>query len=566
MNVKILSRFSILFASITTLAIVFILYHHNTASFIISHDSGIYNNAFELEISSSKEGVCYYTTDGTAPTPGAPGTYVYTEPLFITILDESTVYSFQFQYLYNDGTTSSIQTRDYIMDENASSRYTTRYIISVIGNEESLFSYENGIFVRGETFDNYLSLHPDTDLLSTVVPANYHSKAEFPVHVAFFSTNGTHLLSQDCGLKIYGNVTRAKNQKSFRLIARNNYAAKNEFEYPFFDQLYSESTNTTISQFQRLSIHNSGNDNYYAFLRNALIGELARQSGFPDVLVSESITVYINGRYQGVYWLQNTFDDRYFKEKYGNYSGEMVVCEGSLDYMNTDDPSTYEECTVANDYNLFVNTLADLDMNIDSNWQYVLDTLDINNFAHYMAIEYYINNIDWPSNNVKLYRYIPSSEERLIEDTVFDGRYRYLLFDTDYGLGLKFLDFFGYDAYEKRLDDLLSSDTPDTTLFRKLMEREEFKELFVNHVLSLLTQSFSPENIEAQMHDFNGKRYGELEFMVTQTQLMNQDLWENEPLTIDRIWEEMNEIVDYGKKRPEIVLSELEEVLNYALH
>ena len=555
------SIFFILLFSVACMAFAICYYTNTTHRFRISHESGIYDSAFELSVRSPQKGTCYYTTDGSVPSPGAENTYIYEEPIFLAPLDETTTYSYQFLYVYEDGTMSDVVARDYILDENASNRYTTKYIISVTGDEDSLFGYENGIFVRGQVFDEFVENNPDLNVLDTVIPANYYNDAELPVHIALFSSDGSTLVSQNCGLKIYGNITRAKNQKSFRLIARYAYDNKNEFTYPLFSNLYSDVTNAQIRNFQRLSLHNSGNDNYYAFMRSTFIGELARQAGFPDVLVSESATVYVNGRYQGVYWLQNTFDDRYFKEKYGDYAGEIAICEGALGAMDMEQAKTASEALAASDYNDFMEWLSSADVRSTDAWETITNTIDLNNFAQYMSIEYYVNNFDWPANNVKAYRYCPADKDSYTENSIFDGKYRYLLFDTDYGLGLKFLGFFGYTASDKRLSDLLMENNETTLLFRQLMKKEEFREQFINNTLVLLSHYFSPESIETQLHDFNGKRYDELEFMVTQTSLMHGDLWEDEPLTMDHVWEEMNDIIHFGQKRPSIVIEELQEVL-----
>jgi len=555
------SIFFILLFSTACMVFTICHYANTTYRFRISHESGIYDNAFELTVRSPQKGTCYYTTDGSIPSPSTENTYIYEEPIFLTPLDETTTYSFQFLYVYEDGTRSDVVARDYILDENASNRYSTKYIISVIGDEDALFSYEEGIFIRGQVFDEYLANHPDANFLDTIIPANYNSSQELPVHCAIFSTDGDCILEQNCGLKIYGNITRAKNQKSFRLIARYAYGEKNEFSYPFFAKLYSSATNTNIQNYQRLSLHNSGNDNYYAFLRSTLVGELARQAGFPDVLVSESATVYVNGRYQGVYWLQNTFDDRYFKEKYGDHSGEIAICEGALTEMDMEQAETASEVLAVSDYNDFMAWLSSADVRSTDVWETIASTFDLNNFAQYMSIEYYVNNFDWPSNNVKAYRYYPADETSYTKNSIFDGKYRYLLFDADYGLGLQFLGSFGYTASDKRLGDLLMENNESTLLFRQLMKNEVFKEQFINNTLVLLSHYFSPESMEAHLHDFNGKRYGELEFMVTQTNLMHGDLWEDEPLTMEQVWNEMNDIIHFGKKRPSIVIEELQEVL-----
>ena len=106
-------------------------------------------------------------------------------------------------------------------------------------------------------------------------------------------------------------------------------------------KLVSEKTGAVIDNYQRLSFHNTGDDNGYAFIRTELVGELARQSGFPDVLIAESAVVFVNGKYQGVYWLNNTFDDRYFQEKYGDKFSLQLMKEPMI--MRTEQSGTKQE-------------------------------------------------------------------------------------------------------------------------------------------------------------------------------------------------------------------------------
>lgn len=529
----------------------------------ISHDSGIYDESITVTVKSYKPGTIYYTEDGERPesdeTGNLPqGARKYEGPLNLELQEDTTAYSFQFYFLSEDGTASEIYKRDYILDVRGKDRFSTTYVVSIIGDEEKLFGYEEGIFVRGRQFDEYMAENPDVDLLGAIIPANYYSDDEVPVNVAVFTKDGTEILSQNCGLKIYGKLTRAKNQKSFRLIARYEYDARNEFSYSFLPKLVSEESRTVIDAFQRLSFHNAGNDNGYGFIRTELIGELARISGYPDVLVSESVTVYVNGKYQGVYWLVNTYDDRYFKEKYGNYDGEMVVCEGNLSQMQTDNAETKDEIQFAEDYNKFCKWAKTADMSDDGNWNYACSVIDMENFARYMAIEYYVGNSDWPDNNVKVYRYKCAEDEEYCEGTVFDGRYRYLLFDTDYGMGLKFLGWYGWDATNKRLGEL-SENTELTSLFYSLLNREEFKNLFIQSVMHLMGGSFSETVVSDVLNEYDAKRHEELQYMMEETEVLKNSIWEPDDNNMENVASELAEILDFARRRPEIVVEEMQD-------
>ena len=550
---------------LTVFSIVSIVIYVNksgTEELAISHESGIYNDSFELSVKSRKPGKILYTLNGEIPSIESENSMEYTEPIWVECVEMTNTYSFQICCFFDDGTKSDVYKRDFILDMAGNGRFTTKYVVSIVGDEDKLFGDEAGIFVRGNQFYEYLEKNPDVDLLSEVIPANYFSDIEVPVHAAIFLPNGEQIIEQNCGIQIYGNITRQNNQKSFRLYARYEYDDVNEFSYPFFEDMRSENGDATIDKWQRLSFHSSGDDNCYGFVRSTLMGELARQSEYPDTLASESVTVYINGKYQGVYWLQNTYDDRYFEEKYGDYSGEMIVCEGTLYSMDISKAETETEIKECQSYNGFCEWISTADLSDENNWNKVCNTIDIENFAHYFALEYYSTNLDWPDNNVKIYRYLCDdvSDEKYKENTVFDGKWRYLLFDTDYSLGLKSYDFYGYDAASYRLYSFLNSDI-NTILFKALCQREEFKELFISDVLAMMNTVFEQSNVSDTLFNLNLTRHAELEFMINHSDILAGSLWEDWGVGtggMAKAEEEWYEIVFYAKYRPQYVVDELQ--------
>lgn len=91
----------------------------------------------------------------------------------------------------------------------------------------------------------------------------------------------------------------------------------------------SEKDGTLAQKHKRLILRSGGTDNGFSFIRSELAGALAADAGFPDVMHAVPVTVYINGDYRGIYWLENTYDAQYFENRYGEYDGEFVVLEGS---------------------------------------------------------------------------------------------------------------------------------------------------------------------------------------------------------------------------------------------
>lgn len=519
-------------------------------------DSGFYSGDVTVEVKiPSGGGPIYYTVDGRPPLENGSNVKEYTDPIVLHANAEGSAYSLLFFQKSDNGSVLEWEERNYLV--LGEDRFPEAdYVICVQGDEEALFGYEEGIFVRGRRWDEYVAENPDINPRYVLIPANYYEDKEIPVHATIYTGKGDTIVSQECGIKIYGRAARAQNQKSFRLIARYDYDQKNEFSYPFFERLISDKTGDVIQNYQRLSFHNAGQDNGYAFIRNALCNELAGQAGFPDVLTSRSAAVYINGRYQGIYWLENTYDDRYFNEKYGIYQGEMVVCGENMTQMTVSEEQDYLENVCAEEYNFFCTWLREADVNDSLVWKRITETIDVDNLLRYVAIEYYINNYDWPNTNVKVYRYVPEEGEEYQEGTVFDGRYRYLLYDLDYGMGLIFEGWIGRDAYTEVLKDLCDP-SQYAMVFAKVMERKECRDAFISEVINLGNISFSKDNVDRTLEELNNSRWNELKYMMEETDILKDSLWSSDDNSIENVNEELQSIRRFAEDRRARVLTEM---------
>lgn len=517
---------------------------------VISHESGIYSDTLYISFEHAKFSRVYYSVNGESQKE-------YTEPIVLEMWEGVSSYSLQYYCEYWSKKVTEVYNKEFMLSPQGTERFTTDYVVSIKGDSDELFSDEKGLMVRGTQFYDYLEANPDVDLLTALVPANYFSNRQIGVHTVIFDSAGTELINQNCGFKIYGNITRAKNQKSIRLTADKDYDAENKkFKYAFLPQLQGKD-GEPIGEYKKLSLHNSGNDNGYGFIRNTLIGRLAGEAGFPDVIQAKSATLFINDKYEGVYWLENTFDQTYFKEKYGDFPGRMAVCEGSLNQMDLKNADNAEEEKAANLYNEFMQWVQNADFSREEDWEKLEKTIDIQNFVRYFAIEYYVDNLDWPTNNVKVYRYIDPNDN-YTDGTVFDGRFRYILFDTDYGMGLQFMGFLGYEYWYERLVEFYEGD--NALLFKKLVLTERFREMFAEEVNRLMENAFKAENVEKALTELNASRIAELTYMMQETDLLKNSLWESDDNSIENVEYEMDVILDFAKNRPLTVYNELAEL------
>ncbi|MCD7835719.1 MAG: CotH kinase family protein [Lachnospiraceae bacterium] len=526
----------------------------------VSADSGFYNSDVSISVTVPGKAQIYYTTD--CSEPAAENGILYEAPIVLEAGEEECVYTLRFKAVYDDGGESKVVTRTYVTGVNVSERYDMKVLL-VTGEPEDLFGYENGIFVAGKAYDEFKENNPDS-YDGNGIDANFMQsgrESEREVYIQLFDEDGNTLFELNGGIRIRGGATRLKNQKSFTLYARKEYDEENRFRYTLFENLLSCEDGVVGKKYKQLIVRNSGQDNGFAFLRNELAGALAAEAGFPDVMFSTPVVCYINGTYQGVYWLENAFDEQYFENRYGEYEGSFVVLEGT-DALKEEEEDG-DKANYADEYNTLYNDFAGRDLTDDDNYAELCEFIDVQNYLQYFAIENYVGNYDWPTNNERVYRYV-SSDGDYTENSVFDGRYRFMLYDVDYGFGLLTqYESVGILASSPTLNRILSGDSP---LFAALMERQDCREYFVNYNCFLINGVMSSENVSSTVDDMHGSRYGELYHMLEETELLRDSLWiwENEDnLNIDYVNENIVKIKAFAEARPQTVIDDIKTVFGY---
>jgi len=527
----------------------------------VSVDSGFYNSEIRISVTVPKKAEIYYTTDCSEPTK-ENGT-LYGEPIVLAAGDEECVHTLRFKAIYDDGKESGIVTRTYVTGRNVDERYDMK-VLFVTGEPEDIFGYENGLFVAGKAYDDFIKANPDA-YEGNGVEANFMQngrESEREVFIQLFEKDGTEILTQNGGIRIKGGATRLKNQKSFTLYARKEYDEENRFKYSLFENLISDADGTVGKKYKQLIVRNAGQDNGFAFLRSELVGNLASDAGFPDVMLSIPVCVYINGIYQGVYWLENSYDEQYFENRYGEYEGRFVILEGTD--VEKEEEADSDKKDFVYEYNALYEDFAGRDLTDDNNYAELCKFIDVENYLQYFAIENYVGNYDWPTNNERVYRYV-DAEENYVQDTVFDGRYRFMLYDVDYGFGLLTqYETVGILASSPTIERIISEDSP---LFAALMEREDCRKYFVNYNCFLMNGAMKSENVNSTVDDMHGSHYGELAHMLEETELLKNSLWtweDEENLNIDYVNQNIVNIKAFAEARPQTVIKDISDTFGYS--
>lgn len=484
----------------------------------LSAQSGFYNEDILLTAQLGRSGSIFYTMDGSCPASEEGGsTFLYRAPISLQARDEESVEVYRFKAVFEDKTESDVVTNTYFMGKDILNRYDTM-VISLAAEHDDLYGEERGIFVEGKLRADWLAEHPGEEV-DADTPANYNVRgreSERNVHIEIFDTDHTRVISQNGGIRISGGFTRWSEQKSFKLYARKEYDEQNNrFRYPLLDDLRTLGEGTLVNKYKSIKIRNTGNDRGEAFIRDELGLTLAGMAGFQDTQSVRPVSVYINGKYQGLYWVHSTYDEEYFEQRYGDHDGEMVVIgNGERDMILSSGDETADH--YAAEYRAFYEKYSVLDLTDDKVYEELAGYIDVQNYLQYYAIEIYVANRDWPYNNLKAYRYVANKEDGYIEDSVFDGRYRYLLYDLDSGMGAGMIrdnlnpnQSFEYIAMIEERDY--------APLFVGLLQREDCRNYFITYVCDLINGAFSTENVDRVLTEMHRLRENEMQAYIEES-------------------------------------------------
>lgn len=535
-----------------------------------SQESGFYSEPFLLEIQGEDGAEIYYTLDGSWPDKESESSCLYEEAIPVYCDDGEEIFHINCVAYSHDGEVSKVYSRTFLTGTGIGDRYEIP-VLAVYGDPEDLFGYEAGIFVDGKLGDEYLAANPQ--LKDSTLPSNWIAvygnrylsgrEGERQASMTLFDSDGTVMLSQGCGIRLFGNMSRQKNQPSFRLFARKEYDEQNRFECVLFPEQQDACGNTLTGSYKRLTVRNGGSDNGYAFIRSELAGVLSGNAGFLDSQNARAVCVYINGEYYGAYWFITTFDDEYFRDTYGDYPGGMYVFEGDV-YEVRSEKEGEEEIygRLAEEYNEQYDRFAEADLSLDENWEALEDFIDVDNFLQYAAIENYIGNTDSMHNNFRTYRYY-SEEGKYEPDSVFDGKYRFLLYDLDLSMGIEQVSRKGAFASIDNLSDLLNgiSDVPESgELLAGLFERQEAREQYIRYTLALANYYFAKEQAEPVLDEMFGSIEKELKLMYATPGMMEDNFLTPEETDYAQVEESLMKLKTFLEDRPKYVIESLQGV------
>lgn len=498
-----------------------------------SHEAGFYEEELEVALTAvSGTEEIYYTLDGSAPDPFSEdeSTLAYTGPILVSgESEENLIASIRTNLLEDENSSRNwIEPPEGIAkaavikavsvnteDNSVSSVVTNTYFInkdyslpvfSLSTDAAHFFSEETGIYVPG--------VYHDPDAASPDATGNFEQRGrewERPIHVEYFEDAEERTLAQDAGVRIHGGFTRRFPQKTLRLYARNDYG-ENLFAHSFFPE---EDRN----EFKRLLLRQSGNDWGGTMFNDALMQRLVSHTELETQAYQPSL-VFLNGEYWGIHNIRERYDQHYFETKYDLDREDLVILEADTSTEGNVGVDTGSPGDVQH-YQEMLTFIEENDMSSEEHYEHVQTLMDIDNFISYQVFQIYFKNTDWPQNNINFYRMKTAYDPN--EPAPYDGRWRWLLYDTDHGFA-----YHGPDAYEEdTMTHAAREDEWSTSLFRNLLANEEFEQQFLNEFAGQLNSSFAEARVLEEIEEVQAGIAPEInEHIERWGQPESRDAWE----------------------------------------
>ena len=378
---------------------------------------------------------------------------------------------------------SRITTQSYLIDPLGAGRFSLP-MISISSSSENFFSAETGIYVVGN-YNNY---------------SQDGSAWERPGHIEFYETGGSLAFQGEIGIRLHGGTTVSRPRKSLRIYSRNPTG-----KVPFAHKIFPDKS---VAIFDTFLLRNSGNDWGQAIFRDAMVSALAAPTGIDRQHV-RPVVVFLDGEYWGVHNLRDRFDEGYYLNHYG--LGDLQFSQLEICSCNSSWPSADSgEPTLVSDFTDIINRAGNNEFASAAGYAALASRIDIDNYIDYNAIEIWCGNTDWPGNNQRVWRAVTPNTSAGANARL-DGRWRWLLYDTDFGLGLDFFYVIGYGdgPNHNTLAHATTSTGTDwsnnevgTRLLRKALDNQTFKRKFINRFADLLNTSLSASNATATLDQF----------------------------------------------------------------
>ena len=308
------------------------------------------------------------------------------------------------------------RTEVYFLTSRFSRTFSRCLVLSIVADPEDLLDDETGILAPGAIYEAWKQTEEAREIIARSEVWFFQSNItqrgrdwERPCFLQIYDRKRAPAAQLNAGIRVAGNACRGENQKSFNVYFRNAYGAK-YLDYALFEG---------VSRYRSFQLKAGGNNTEWLKFKDSFLKDLVSDRRF-TIAASRPAVLFLNGEYWGPYLLTEKLTARMLRDHYGVRKDQVILIkEGKLKEGKEGDLRLYEE----------LMSYAEKDLADPAVWKEFCSVMDIRSMADYCAVRIYFGDFDWwAEKNDLLWRTRDSS--------FHEGRWMYILYDTDYSTGL----------------------------------------------------------------------------------------------------------------------------------
>lgn len=447
----------------------------------------------------------HYTLNGSAPTSDSP---LLKDSI---VVKENTVVR-TFAEGDNENLRSNVATATYLIGVKHDLP-----IVNITVNNSDLYDYNTGIYADGPGYSPDFPHHG----------ANFWKDWTKNANVEYF--DGKEGLNAACGLKIFGGYSRSDPKKSFRLKFRGKYGDK-EIDYDYFG------TGRPVG-LRDIVLRSGAQDYNRCMIRDEFFTSLL-QANSPSLLTLayRPVALYVNGKYFGLYYLREKFNDHYVAR-------HLDISNDSVNIIF----SKYLENGSRAGYDNIIRYVTTHSMKEKADFEYVDKLVDLQGLIDQKLGEIYAGNHD--VGNV---RYVQSPDPK------GDRKWHFVYYDldaswiSDMPSAAFYLAGSGPQAFGAVAGDV----SVHNTLISRMLQNPQFRELFLERLSYHLANTFSEKNATAVFDNLVARVRNEMKLNCERWPQLSYEGWEKNIATFRSKFKErpkqmLDDIRNYLKITPE---------------
>ncbi len=421
---------------------------------------------------TASQGEIRYTLDGSTPNEKSK---LYTGEITISKTTVLRAKAFKSGAVSSDTTSAT-----YIVGRK--SNLDTVFLTT---DSDNLYDYKTGIWAKGP---GYTEEFPH-------VGANYWQNWERPVTFEYMTADGSSQVCFDAGISVFGQFSRALEQKSVEIKLRDKYGP-DEICYPFFG-------NDNVNVFSSLVLRNSGQDFEIAHIRDAFCSQVIKGSIDVDFMDYKPVVCYVNGKYHGIYDLREKIDEDYLANHYGADSENVDIIKGNS-IVNSGSVTEYKK---------LLNYIKTHDVTKSSVYDYICSQIDIDELISHWMCESFFSNTD--TGNIRFWR-----------ENKKGAKWRWIFFDADWSL-------FPTTYEQSSVSNYLNpnghgvSNAFDTTIMSSLIKNERFRKRLIEIHAEHLKTTFSTKRLLSIFDSMVDEIDEEMQYHTKRWQSLGYNGWKN---------------------------------------